>query len=67
MQNPILKVSSEWIEFVFPNGFTYDIERDRCKTERQFNEWIAHLSCKNWWSKSLEEQFIKLYGQGKDD
>ncbi len=61
MEHPKLRVSKEWIEFVFENGFTYDIERIRCKNERQFNEWIEHLSHKNWWSEQLENEFIKLY------
>lgn len=63
MKNPKLKVSEdkEWIEFIFPNGFTYDIQKERCKTERQLNEWVAHLSCKNWWSPELEKEFIGLY------
>lgn len=58
---PILKVSEDCYEFHFPNGFFYDVEKWRCNTERDLNEWIAHLSRKNWWSKELEENFIDSY------
>jgi hypothetical protein len=61
MKTPTLKVSEEYYEFHFENGFVYDIPKDDCKTERRINEWIAHLSEKNWWSEQLEAEFISVY------
>ena len=61
MKTPLLKVSKDYFEFHFPNGFIYDIRKSGCKTEREWNEWIAHLSEKNWWSEQLEDEFISHY------
>lgn len=61
MQNPIIKNDREFLSFVFPNGFSYDVEWERMKTERDINEWIAHLAKKNWWSEQLENELIKLW------
>lgn len=69
--NVIFRNTKDRFEFKFDNDFVYDIEKWRCKTERDINEWIAHLESKNWWSKKLEEDFIqaykKEYGERKID
>lgn len=61
MNDPILKVSKYFFEFHFPNGFSYDIHKERCATKIQLDEWIEHLSHKVWWSSELENQFRKLH------
>lgn len=59
--NIVFKVTDDAYEFHFNNDFSYDIEKWRCETERDINEWIAHLEHKMWWSKELEDSFIKAY------
>jgi len=56
-----LKETEGWYEFHFENGHVYDISKEDCHTERKINEWIAHLSEKNWWTPDLEKEFISLY------
>jgi len=61
MNNPILKNTKDFYLFVFPNGFEYEVDKKTCRTERQANEWIAHLAEKNWWSGELEKYFIEQW------
>jgi hypothetical protein len=39
----------------------YDFPNTKCDTEQKVNEWIAHLTEKNWWNEELEKQFIELW------
>lgn len=61
MKNPKLKTTEYTVEFHFPNGFVYDIMIDYIDTERKVNEWIMHLSAKNWWSQELEDELISWW------
>jgi hypothetical protein len=38
----------------------YDFEYDRCKTKDQFTDWIHHLNSKNWVTKAILNQFMRL-------
>ena len=38
----------------------YDFEYDRCKTKDQFTDWIQHLNSKNWVTKVMLNQFMRL-------
>ena len=58
MNNPKLKNVDDFYIFVFENGFEYEIDKILCKTERQANEWTAHLAEKVWWNEELEKEFI---------
>ena len=38
----------------------YDFEYDRCNTQDKFTDWIYHLHAKNWVTKTMLLQFMKL-------
>tara|TARA_R100000781_G_C4019453_1_gene106561 strand:- start:45 stop:653 length:609 start_codon:yes stop_codon:yes gene_type:complete len=38
----------------------YDFEYERCKTKDQFTDWIQHLNSKNWVTKVMLDQFMRL-------
>ena len=50
--------------FSFPkNGqhrARYDFEYERCNTQDKFTDWIYHLHAKNWVTKTMLLQFMKL-------
>ena len=50
--------------FSFPKngqyGSYYDFEYERCNTKDKFTDWIYHLSGKNWVTRTMLQQFMKL-------
>lgn len=43
-------------------AFDYDVALKAVKIEGLEN-WLEHLRQKNWWNKSLEVDFIRLYNE----
>jgi len=43
-------------------AFDYDVALKAVKIEGLEN-WLEHLRQKNWWDKSLEADFIRLYNE----
>ena len=50
--------------FSFPNNGQYrsyyDFEYKRCNTQDKFTDWIYHLNGKNWVTKTMLQQFMRL-------
>ena len=50
--------------FSFPNNghyrSYYDFEYKRCNTQNKFTDWIYHLNEKNWVTKPMLQQFMRL-------
>ena len=50
--------------FSFPNNGQYrsyyDFEYKRCNTQNKFTDWIYHLNEKNWVTKPMLQQFMRL-------
>lgn len=59
MTNPTYIEEKDYFSFSFPNGFTYDIAKNRIKTNKQLDWWERHLQEKVWMSSQLLEQFEK--------
>ena len=38
----------------------YDFEYERCNTKDKFTDWIYHLNGKNWVTRTMLQQFMKL-------
>ena len=38
----------------------YDFEYERCNTKDKFTDWVHHLNEKNWVTRTMLQQFMKL-------
>jgi len=38
----------------------YDFEYERCSTKDKFTDWVYHLNGKNWVTRTMLQQFMKL-------
>lgn len=39
----------------------YWIEKERCRNEKQFIDWLIHISEKSWYLSSIGYEFKKLF------
>ncbi|HQI26338.1 MAG TPA: hypothetical protein PLY95_03790, partial [Candidatus Paceibacterota bacterium] len=61
----MIEVVKENDFIIFKNvapAFDYDVALKAVKIEG-FENWLEHLRQKNWWDKSLEADFIRLYNE----
>ncbi|ORM96265.1 hypothetical protein [Pantoea septica] len=43
-----------------PNGWDYDVAISDCNTHEKILSWVMHLSEKNWVTKDIIRQFIRV-------
>lgn len=61
IENQKVKIFKDHIEIQATKSFTYDIEIKRIKEDTQTGRlnWIFHLRQKVWFTKEIENEFIK--------